>query len=608
MTRPRASEGYAAAFTADHSQFLCLLPTTAASVFVFYCSVATVRFSGDFYQLIVDNRPSVQFAVQILANALSFLQALVLCRVINFTVRRYFAHEAMSLDSLRLWIDLIALRMNWGLPCKFWLPLGLFMLATMALKGIWAAALTPVEVWKATHGEVFVPSWENVTHVKEYPSEVGREGPTIQTSQGRFSYSVGTQIRGHLLMSATSATTTDGGSREHRKIDNSRYTYIGRSYGLGTSAGLLDRNLEEDRLAISYKYQEDGYTTDVKCIHNETSNFWIGSTAFDWLWAAQGELPDSDDGREYSDYIGHRGTNIVALGVAHFADVDAEKLPLRKYLAFSTGESYKMLDKLQCEVDFTPARFNVTVNKLGRNITVVPTEGKDVEDIEPSRRLKGTVLRQFALISNDETNLYVSVVGQALNASITDLYTYYASRGNDKKTPSDEEMVRKGVENSIKAVCDDMLGAYGSAQLVLSDLKSTTPAEVRKAAIAIGEIRFAAATFAINTAIILAFIIEAVRTSWWKGLPSFDIGDIRQLIVASSNGGPGLGRAASQRKGNKMGQLRVRLARSDEGLLGLLGDEQGECDESSPIMEKKSSSTTIDVVHYGRSGWGPGWI
>ncbi|UKZ48001.1 hypothetical protein TrVGV298_002237 [Trichoderma virens] len=88
------------------------------------------------------------------------------------------------------------------------------------------------------------------------------------------------------------------------------------------------------------------------------------------------------------------------------------------------------LINIGCEIDFVPTRFNVTVDLQGQRITGMTTKNTTAKDINPSRRLKGTVLRQFELIANDETNLYISTVGTAFNAFIADSRTYADSSSN----------------------------------------------------------------------------------------------------------------------------------------------------------------------------------
>lgn len=129
-------ETYAPGFSVDHSNFLTLLLTTPASVFLVYSAVIQSRYSGNFYNFIIENRPLVQLAVQIIANLLSITQILVLCRLINFAVRRQFVNQRMDLDTMKSWASATAHHMDWGLPWFYWLPLLLFMVFSTALRGL----------------------------------------------------------------------------------------------------------------------------------------------------------------------------------------------------------------------------------------------------------------------------------------------------------------------------------------------------------------------------------------------------------------------------------------------------------------------------------------
>ncbi|KAH0531303.1 hypothetical protein TsFJ059_000156 [Trichoderma semiorbis] len=480
----------------------------------------------------------------------------------------------MKLDTLRAWIDAMEPRIDLGLPIRFLLPLAAFVALTMILSALWAAALTPVQLWKDVDQSVAIPSWGNFTLIKEYPSEVGSEGATIQNLKGRFSYSVGNQLLGSLLASASSATTIDGSPRVHQKMDRSKLTYIGRSYGIGSSAGLTDEDILSDKLAIGYAFQEVGYKADTNCVYNTSSEFSLSPTVVDLVYAASGPLPDSDNGPEYSDYIGHDMDRIVSIGVSHFANESADEYPLRKYLAFATGSNYKFLDKIQCEIDFVPTRFNVTVDLQGQNITVTATNDTTVKDINPSRRLKGTVLRQFELIANDETNLYISTVGTAFNASITDFRTYADSPGHSNNW-TDTKIILAAVENSITAMTDDMLGAYAAAQLMVGNLTQSTSATLRVTAMAVGEMKYSIAVFVVNIVVILLFLIEIIRTRGWKDLPDFDVADVRHLIIAASEGGMELGNIAfGQRR--DIGDVSIRYATSRSGRFAIAANNKTE--------------------------------
>lgn len=574
MTVTKPSSAFLAFFSSGHTNFLALFLTTPISTVLLYWSINNVLFSGSLHDFIESNRPSVQFAVQLIANLLSLCQVLVICRLINYGVRRHLAAGSMKLDTLRAWIDAMEPRIDLGLPFRFLLPLSAFVALTMILSALWAAALTPVQLWKDVDQTVAIPSWSNFTLIKEYPSEVGSEGATIQNLKGRFSYSVGNQLLGSLLASASSATTIDGSPRVHQKMDRSKLTYIGRSYGIGSSAGLADEDILSNKLAIGYAFQEVGYKADTNCIYNTSSEFSLSPTGVDLVYAASGPLPDSDNGPEYSVYIGHDMDRIVSIGVSHFANESADEYPLRKYLAFATGSNYKFLDKIQCEIDFVPTRFNVTVDLQGQNITITATNDTTVKDINASRRLKGTVLRQFELIANDETNLYISTVGTAFNASITDFRTYADSPGHSNNW-TDTKIILTAVENSITAMTDDMLGAYAAAQLMVGNLTQSTSATLRVTAMAVGEMKYSIAVFVVNIVVILLFLIEIIRTRGWKDLPDFDVADVRHLIIAASEGGTELGNIAfGQRR--DIGDVSIRYTTSRSGRFAIVANNKTE--------------------------------
>ncbi|UKZ74558.1 hypothetical protein TrVFT333_002228 [Trichoderma virens FT-333] len=574
MTVTKPSHAVPAFFSSGYANFLVLFLTTPISTLLFYWTVNEIAFSSAVHNFVESNRPSVQFAVQLLANLLSLCQVLVVCRLINYGVRRHLAANSMRLDTLRAWIDAMEPRINFGLPIRYLLPLSAFVALTMILSALWAAALTPVQIQKLVDQTVAIPSWGNSSFIKEYPSEVGSEGATVQNLKGRFSYSVGNQLLGSLLASASSATTIDGSPRVHQKMDKSKLTYIGRSYGIGSSAGLVDEDILANKLAIKYAFQEVGYKADTRCIYNTSSEFALSPTVVDLVYAASGPLPDSDNGPEYSDYIGHDMDRIVSIGVAHFVNESADEYPLRKYLAFATGSIYKFLDKIQCETDFVPTRFNVTVDLQGQKITVMATNDTTAKDIDPSRRLKGTVLRQFELIANDETNLYISTVGTAFNASIADFRTYAASSSNFTEW-TEADIILAAVENSITAVTDDMLGAYAAAQLMVGNFTQSTGAVLRVTAIAFGGTKYSIAVFAVNIVVILLFFIEILRTRGWKDLPDFDVADVRHLVIAASEGGLELSNIAFG-QGRDIGDVSIRYATLRSGRFAIVANSKTE--------------------------------
>ncbi|KAF5665334.1 hypothetical protein FHETE_6694 [Fusarium heterosporum] len=586
------TNGFIGFFSSDYNTFISLVFTTPLATALLCISLNGTLFSGGFLKFVDENRPSVQFGVQIIANFMSALQVITICRVINLGVRRRLKTKSMSMDQMRAWMDAMIPRINWDLPLGHIFLLGLFVSTSMVLSAIWAAAMTPVETSEYIQGSVQVPAWDNITFIREYPSEVGAEGPGKHTALGKFTYSVGIQMLGSLLAGAASASPIHNSTRNHEKLDRTGYSYVGRSYGVGSSPGLGKVHFETGRSLLGWKYQELGYHAKVNCIYNKTADFRLRPEG-DIRWAARGELPDSDDGYEYSNYIGFgEGNAVVAMGVAHFKDHDADVAPERKYIGFAAGEFYKFLHKAQCEVNFEPTRFNVTVNSKGKNITVVPLDDTNVPDIDPSRWLKGTVLRQFELIANDETNLYVSTVGTAFNTSITDNRLRVELNSTLSSKPS-QNVTLEGIENAITAMVDDMLVAYSSAQLMVGDFKDDVKGTIRVTAIMIGEQKFAIAAFALNMIVVALFILEAIRTRGWKGITEFDPSDIRHVMIAASEGGGNLAHVGFSNS-EKLGLIRLRVGESDGGRYTLTVDGA----TSPTVYENMRAGSDADSGRY----------
>jgi hypothetical protein len=83
-------------------------------------------------------------------------------------------------------------------------------------------------------------------------------------------------------------------SEQHAKNDFSRFTYSGRSYGVGASVDLTDDNIALDLLITQYSFQEAGYATMVTCIYNTSSVYCIDTADQSPLvYAASALLPNS---------------------------------------------------------------------------------------------------------------------------------------------------------------------------------------------------------------------------------------------------------------------------------------------------------------------------
>ncbi|OAL52327.1 hypothetical protein IQ07DRAFT_610041 [Pyrenochaeta sp. DS3sAY3a] len=555
-----------------YNTFYGLAFTTTLSTTLLLAEVYQWRVTGYFFILANRFPGSVALVVQLLAAFFGLLHVAVICKLINYALRLRLMRVSVSLDVLRTWVDMSIPRVDWDLPLRFFFPVLFVVFLSLVPAALWAGSMTPSVSRTTGSGMLLIPSYEDVSMIKEYPMMIGSAGPSLRTQKGFFTYSVGQQQSSQLLSSAASASSTGRGPHVHRKLDNTQFSYRGRSYGVGAPIGLMDQGIISNNQVAGYIYQEEGYLANVSCVYNTSSNFVLSGPVNEWIYAASGNLPDSVDGSEYSNYIGHDGKAIVAIGVAF-----SESSP-RRYLAIAAGEAYSFLNSTQCEFDFTPTLFNVTVDIGNLNITVRPAS--TMPDFNPQRNITRAVVRQFELMSNDMTNLYVSLLGEAFNSSIA---AYKMSRSSASRNPfSEEEATLAGLTNSITAMADDMLVAYASAQLMVGRMFTQQPARIYVYALQFGQPGYIYAIFALNLLIIVAVVCEAIRTVGWAALGRFNYLDPRDLIIAASRGGADIARAADDvlEKRERRQLKRVwLLSDPDEGngslVVNLKGDGDG---------------------------------
>ncbi|KLU81869.1 hypothetical protein MAPG_00950 [Magnaporthiopsis poae ATCC 64411] len=520
--------------------FFCLLIPTALSITLLVASIREWTFSKPASDFIRTNRASVQLAIQVVSALLALVHSLAVCRLLGNGGRLHLASKAsFTIGQLRGWATMATPKIDLCVPILYVVLASLVASLSIISSALWVGAMTPVEARAFSNGTIAIPSFANLSLMTEYPSEAKlpegqRAAPEDFTEYGLFSYKVGIRYISSLIASAASATTIDGSVRKSAKVDNTQFVYVGRSYGTGAAVGIRDKDISEANFPAgrptTYQYVETSYNISASCIYNASTDFRItvSNPRSLWIYAARGRLPDSTS-EEYSSYFGHSPKAIVAMGVA--------AAPARpRYVGIAAGEFYKQLDAIQCSIDFSPARFNVTVSLTNRTISVSKPAGEAgdgeviVEDIDPSGLVAKVLIRQFELIANDLTNLYQSVLADALLASAQ---AWKASQGSTDEA----EYTLRGVENSLIAMADDMLALYGAAQLIVGHFEQPMTVSVTLAVLKPGVWQYALAATAVNAAIVIAIVAEVIRTRGWRAMPSFDFTDMGWLLLATFRGG-----------------------------------------------------------------------
>jgi hypothetical protein len=289
--------------------------------------------------------------------------------------------------------------------------------------------------------------------------QFGALNTTTIADQGSFSFYPAYPLGGVILNTATDI----GYNQTHVKHDRSRFSYSGRSYGVGSSVGLAGVVLKETNLQY-YNYSEVGYDAQVQCIVNSTSAWQIfledrlNIPGIPNAYVALGSLPNSDyvegenitsvrygslsygndftmpwkpDPTQFSwDPEGYpvlgfsSNTEIVAI-----AGLSRNQRNIFGISAFSQGGSsqvvaskYAFLNNTQCEVNFTLTLFDIRVDSIGRTINVTKNSSLGPEDelkFDPSTATYGSglgmlaqrAMRQVMTLAMINLSVYTSVIG-----------------------------------------------------------------------------------------------------------------------------------------------------------------------------------------------------
>jgi hypothetical protein len=322
---------------------------------------------------------------------------------------------------------------------------------------------------------------------------------SAQQSNGTFTNCPDHDQTGNLLRTVATASYPNDLPILRKKWDNTRFSFIGRSYGVGSSAGLTDRNITSLGNVDSYVYHENGFLSEARCTYNQTSALEIRlvKTNLDTLpnlYLAIGALPNSN----WTNIYDYTGIKLYGSGYDFYAQVAFEnnnsivstfqRGPIndddRWMFGMVAGKDYRQLQNTQCQIKFTPSVFSVNVSMTDSTIKVSPIPSMVVSDPDPGMQLRRQALKSYGL-SFTTTSLYGSAVGNAFLENIRSLQARKAF-GTSLDDPAYKSVVLESVADSLTAVMDDALVALGSISLTMSNATQTVPANATILAVKIG--------------------------------------------------------------------------------------------------------------------------
>jgi hypothetical protein len=563
---------------------LLLLPSvlipTLLSILLFCANRTHWHTTGPLLGFTLTNRATVQIVVQILAHCLGALQTHVFCTLIAFGIRIHLGKKYISLKYLKFSSAVVATRFDLTLPKFLLLQLVLFNLLNILPSALWAGSITPIVLTSgnssgSTAIGSFPPGWNA-------SSANASLCLTNQSSLGTFTNCPGWYIPDRFVSVAATASMPSGAIGNRTKYDNTQFLYIGRSYGVGSSVGLVSPWTEQSLSFVqNIQYTEYGYNSSVTCGYNSSSSLnrtllQPGSVqgGIPAIYQAQGRLPNT----ELPEYAYNVATLITEENNDDAIVGFLTDCGMGRYLyAFTAGQNYAVLDKIQCEVSYTPCEFQVVVSQPDKSITVNPVRcGASVPDVDPTGALRCQMVVQPAGISWVTSVIPVSFIGQAFLTNIANVNISLNARQTPSNMVNASEVVLQAMAASLTAVTDEAFSAFASAQLIVANNATSRPINLTAQVLAFGQAGAIEAVLAVSVFILLIAIEEAIRTQFWNELPIFNFMDIKSCILASALGGRSiresmvenlssdvwLGRAEDPRLDN----VKVMLRSSDAGV------------------------------------------
>lgn len=305
----------------------------------------------------------------------------LICSLINFAARIRLFESPTTTGTLSFWSALSAERFDITLPAAKLALLTMLLSTSTVLGALWAGSFTPLfSTASREDGEILVPVFNTPVSRSMYP--IWSSGLILTECQHRlppFDDCIVTNHLGSLLMTVATATNITS-PRLHPKLDNNTWSYVGRSYGKGSSSGVFDvTNMTEHAYHQGFSYQESGYKIQASCTKQNHTTFLFKQYSTGGQFnlcrsssvtlepgniSAPIDIPPFDIATGAYNYIntapfGYFAWTAVSRGGVH-------------YIATSAMDWSNRPGNMTCTIDYQPMAFLTNVSTADKIITVTP--------------------------------------------------------------------------------------------------------------------------------------------------------------------------------------------------------------------------------------------
>jgi hypothetical protein len=338
---------------------------------------------------------------------------------------------------------------------------------------------------------------------------------------------------GLLLNSIRTASSANASSPRYSKLDNTGYTFVGRSYGAGSGVGLVEDPFPSESgyhgTLRNYSFAQPGFTSSVTCIYNQTSDLLLfelgtfptpdGYYAPTGYWA-NGSLP-------IGDWFGFPAWGVVNNATIFAMAAIADPTTNRSMYGLISGTDYPRLNQIQCDVSFSPTMLSVTVDTQARMIEVAPNITANQQTANAlNQSLAVSAFFQPSSLAQMMTTMYTSSMGNAFSINADNVRIR-----NNHTTATDEDWLA-GVSEGLELLLDHTFDSVGAAQIMLHNETNATFAQLSLSVLRLGDPRYTYSILGISVAMLLLAILDAIRTQFWHDLPILNVLDIKSAILS----------------------------------------------------------------------------
>ena len=221
----------------------------------------------------------------------------MLCSLINYAARIRLVGKTVTLDTLGLYTALSVPRINTSLYTWQVLLTGALLIFTRLFSAVWAGAITPLTTTRQSpSGNISIPAYSQGVQ-PNWVFDYGAGLVVLQCSHTDLVSNCAVFDLYTSIIDSLKTATNPAGPRLHAKLDNTTWTYQGRSYGVGVSQGLTEVLDNSTDLYIAYSYFENCYLTEILCEFNTSSNWTLDDTTSGMstteICIAEGTLPQT---------------------------------------------------------------------------------------------------------------------------------------------------------------------------------------------------------------------------------------------------------------------------------------------------------------------------